>query len=72
MIKSFIQPAPEHFHNCSLTRAGKLPQRPAQRRITSQALFNLAYSKQIQTAWSFVKRSFFGTLEFDCQATLNI
>ena len=49
----------EHFHNCSLTRAGKLPQRPAQRRITSQALFTLAYSKQIQTVWSFVKRGVF-------------
>jgi hypothetical protein len=69
------------FHNCSLTRAGKLPQRPAQRRIISQALiFTLAYSKQIQTAWSFAKRSifikntprFFGRLEFDCPATLNI
>jgi hypothetical protein len=48
------------LHNCSLTRAGKLPQRPAQRRIISQALiFTLAYSKQIQTVWSFVKRSIF-------------
>jgi hypothetical protein len=28
----------KHFHNCSLTRAGKLPQRPAQRRIISGAL----------------------------------
>jgi hypothetical protein len=71
----------KRFHTCSLTRAGKLPQRPAQRRITSQALqFNLACSKQIQTVWSFVKRSifikntprFFGTLEFHCPATLNI
>ena len=68
------------FHNCSLIRARKLPQRRPQRRITSQALFTLAYSKQIQTVWSFVKRSifikntprFFGTLEFDCPATLNI
>ena len=24
----------KHFHNCSPIRAGKLPQRPAQRRIT--------------------------------------
>jgi hypothetical protein len=49
----------KRFHNCSLIRAGKLPQRPAQRRITSQALFTLVYSKQIQTVWSFVKRSIF-------------
>ena len=43
----------KRFHNCSLTRARKLPQRPAQRRITSQALFTLAYSKQIQTVWYY-------------------
>ena len=32
----------KRFHNCSLTRQERLPQRPAQRRITSRALFREA------------------------------
>jgi hypothetical protein len=47
------------FITVRLVGAGRLPQRSAHRLRTSQALFTLAYSKQIQTLWFFVKRGIF-------------